>query len=212
MFYKFIPNSIDFSILEPLTQEYVLKMQVVYRKGFESIIKRCLEMKKFDDRISSVGAITLIDDMDYNVYHKFSTLGSSYIFIRNNFHIERLTQDELGELKRMCDENGEVSSDFIMRTYQRVLGEEGDFACYGTPLPQNMLPSRSIVIEFAYDAKKTSFTLEENLKVAFAEVFLEISEILKTQFDMPCSMLIWNGFDNILKPFPFKTSELPNIE
>ena len=71
--------------------------------------------------------IPRIKDKEYNFYHLSSNLNSNYIYLRNNIHIENLTNEEILYLVN----NDNFSDDFIINTYQRVLYEEGDATYFG---------------------------------------------------------------------------------
>ena len=80
MQYKYIPNSIK--IIDNISYDDFLKLQIKYRESLEALIKKYVSFEEVDKIIENLNfSIPLIQDQEYNFYHKFSTLGSKYVFI-----------------------------------------------------------------------------------------------------------------------------------
>ena len=202
MKYKYIPDSININILEQkdLSYEKILELQIKYRESFENIIKEYIDFKDIDNLIEDLPFnIPLINDTEYNFYHKFSTLGSKYVFIRNNIHIERLEENELQIVINAINNNTLLDKQFVLDTISKVMFEEGNTACYGTALPENMIKAKSITFEFAYEDYKCDIQQGRMVKEKFSKVFKYILEKLGNYLNVEYSIIIFNGFDNIYK-------------
>ena len=154
---KFFPESYNFKLMNEkgLNKELFFKLQIKYKNDFEKLLMKIIDFKKLDDYINSYGYnIPFVDDFDYNFYHKYSVLGSKYIFFRNNIHIENLSTDEITVLHDCLEKNKDLDINFLIATFKKVIYEEGDAAMYGLSTPSNIVPSKSLVFEFAYDQKK----------------------------------------------------------
>ena len=95
---KFFPESYNFKLMveKGLNKELFFKLQIKYKNDFEKLLMKIIDFKKIDDYINGYGYnIPFVDDFDYNFYHKYSVLGSKYIFFRNNIHIENLSLEEI---------------------------------------------------------------------------------------------------------------------
>ena len=156
MNYEFIPNKvmINNEILKNNKDEF-LKLQIRYKQAFEGLLKKIVNFEDFDTWIKcNINELPTVDDKKVNFYRKFSILNSEYIYLRNNIHIERLSINELNELKNS------ISEEFLLRTYKKVLFEDGNYTFIGYVTDEDMVMSKSIVFEVAFDAKKCD-TLEE---------------------------------------------------
>ena len=148
----YIPDSYDYKKLEEMgiSDEEFLNLQVKYREGFETYLKDLIDFNEINSYILTKGELPKVDDEDRNFYHKYSTLGSNYIFLRSNVHIERLTPEEINILKL------NPTSEFYQKTYDRVLFEttEEINIMIGSAIPEHIVKGRSIIIEFSHDMKK----------------------------------------------------------
>ena len=148
----YIPDSYDYKKLEEMgiSSEEFLNLQVKYREGFETYLKDLIDFNEINSYILTKGELPKVDDEDRNFYHKYSTLGSNYIFLRSNVHIERLTPEEINILKL------NPTSEFYQKTYDRVLFETTEEVniMIGSAIPEHIVKGRSIIIEFSHDMKK----------------------------------------------------------
>ena len=148
----YIPDSYDYKKLKEMgiSDEEFLNLQVKYREGFETYLKDLIDFNEINSYILTKGELPKVDDEDRNFYHKYSTLGSNYIFLRSNVHIERLTPEEINILKL------NPTSEFYQNTYDRVLFETPEEVniMIGSAIPEHIVKGRSIIIEFSHDMKK----------------------------------------------------------
>ena len=151
MNYKFIPDSIKIDNSIPLNYslDEFLELQIFYKQSFEKILTDIVDFAYFDNWVkNNINDLPIVNDKEANFYRKFSTLNSDYIYLRNNIHIEKLDFKELNELR------SNVNKDFLLRTYKKVLFEGGNYTFFGSATDMNLVASKSLVFEFAFDAKE----------------------------------------------------------
>lgn len=193
MEYKFIPDTFDYEIIKHKFGSFdrFTTSQILYKQRFEKILASLLDIDKLQ-ALADV-EIPVIEDSNANFYRKFSMFNDPYIYVRNNYNVERLTTEEISVLENST----EISRDFLMRTFEKVMYEEGDFTFYGTPRRETECPSKSIVFEFAYDQVKC--TSIEQLMII--EVIIEKRETMisdKMQnINIPCSFVVYKGIPKI---------------
>ena len=146
----FIPDTIDYSKAYSLgfDDEQFLSLQVKYKQLFERMVISQIDFSSVEQRLHD-SHYPIVNDNDYNFYRKYSTLGSNYIYFRNNIHIERLTEEEIKELTSET-----INMDFLRNTYEKVLYEDGDITFLGDPSDSTRVPSKSIILELAVDFKE----------------------------------------------------------
>ena len=151
MNYKFIPDSIKIDDSIPLNYslDEFLELQISYKQSFEKILTDIVDFAYFDNWVkNTINDLPIVNDKESNFYRKLSTLNSDYIYLRNNIHIEKLDFKELNELR------SNVNKDFLLRTYKKVLFEGGNYTFFGSATDMNLVASKSLVFEFAFDAKE----------------------------------------------------------
>ena len=182
MLYQYSPSSYyerDMNKLTLSDQEFV-DCQVKYRAAIEKKLKEKINFQEIDREMEE-HQVPIINDMDYNFYHKFSTLDSKYVFLRNNYHIERLAPEDLKYLQACLKNNQELSDEFLKRTFETVLYETGDLAMLGVPLDENMEVFMYILSYY-----------DEQLK---SKLMGEIEKL----FQVPISIHLYNGYGDVFK-------------
>ena len=182
MLYQYSPSSYyerDMNKLTLSDQEFV-DCQVKYRAAIEKKLKEKINFQEIDREMEE-HQVPIINDMDYNFYHKFSTLDSKYVFLRNNYHIERLAPEDLEYLQACLKNNQELSDEFLKRTFETVLYETGDLAMLGVPLDENMEVFMYILSYY-----------DEQLK---SKLMGEIEKL----FQVPTSIHLYDGYGDVLK-------------
>ena len=133
MIYKFIPNSYNYnsiSELEGLGFD-ILKLQVYYKQCLERVLNSIFNFSNIDKYIGGLNfPVPIINDKEYNFYRKYSILGSKYVYLRNNIHLERLTKEELSLIKESFYNKKLLDIDFIYKTLGKVLFEDGDYTFF----------------------------------------------------------------------------------
>lgn len=194
MKYKFIPgiNEVNLPIID---WEKFLDLQVKYRESFEKMLMRYVNFQGIDEYIKSFGVLVpIIEDFDYNFYHKFSYLGSQYIFLRNNIHIERLSVKDQQMIVEAINKTEVLDDDFLIRTYQTVLFEKGDNVFLGVPRDETRVNSQSLFFEFAYDEKRCD-TLKQiyGIRDIALNTLNFLKEALNAQFDVLISLYVYGA-------------------
>lgn len=199
MKYKFYPNTYDYSKIKVIGEKEFLSLMIKYRNDFELFLSRIINFKSIDAFIYSLGgSIPAVNDIEYNFYHKYSSLGSNYIFLRNNIHIENLSDEEINVIRSAIYNKKVLDNEFLMNTYKRVLYEDGDYTMFGIPMKKNMVPSKAVVFELSYDQKK--LTQVSQLKVidkAKEMVDNFIKEEIKKRLDTDIYLLVYNAIPDI---------------
>ncbi len=194
MSYKYIPETINFKLYTEKYKDYdsFLQDQILYRQIFEEYLRTKVSFEEIDKYIETNNiSIPLIEDKDINFYHKFSHLGSNYLFLRNNIHVEKLNPEEIIELHNLKN-----PEQFILKTYEKVLYEDGDFVFAGVPMDETLVASKSIFFEFAFQLAKIEDikTLKEIKKIE-----TKILAFLKTNLDFnQIGLIEYNGMSKYL--------------
>lgn len=97
---EYLPDTYDKKRIEEngWTEEQFLSLQEKYRTDFIHDLLDTIDIDKIKSIITSCpSTIPVIEDQEYNFYHR-SAIIDKYLYVRNNIHIERLSQEELEEL------------------------------------------------------------------------------------------------------------------
>ncbi len=198
MKYNYIPDSYNRKELEKKfkSEDEFISIQILYRHGLEDLIKKFINFQKLDEYIMLKKVIVpKVDDKAYNFYHKYSSLGSDYLFLRNNFHVENLTAEEIESIKNGTELN---NVDFFIRTLARVIFEAGDFTFFGPPSNSTEVNSKSVVFEFAYDQTEcTDIKQLKDIEQIAAEVFKQVEEYMSRFFNLPVSFLVYKSIPDL---------------
>ena len=196
MKYKYVPDTYDYSIIDKrFEDEEFVELQNKYREFIEKLLKHYIDFKDIDNKIGQVMKVPKKEDLEYNFYHKFSSLNSDYIYLRNNYHIENLNDDEIEVLK-----NNKIDYEFLNKTINRVINEEGDMTFYGSPVPKYLVDTKGLVFEFAYDQLQLLEVKElQNIEKIISVIDKYLKDNLKA-LNIPISMITYNGINDIDKP------------
>ena len=174
-----------------------LELQFKYREGFSKYLSSIFNFNTIDEEISKYGVdIPTIEDNDYNFYHKNSKLGSNYLYLRNNIHIERLSDEEL---KRLLDDD-QTDLSLYVDTFEKVLYEDGDLVSYGIyPNDMNTKSAKALVFEFAYDQRKLK-SVDEIVKIkhCYDDIFSFINDKLNEK-NINSDFLVYRCIPEIFK-------------
>lgn len=196
MNYIFVPSINDKNTLN-IPRDELLNYRIAYKQLAEKIISSIINFSIIDEYISNNNYdVPAVSDFDYNFYHKFSSLGSKYMFLRNNIHIERLTADEIKELIN------NPTRDFFQKTYRKVLfeSENNSNTFFGSPRPKTEVKANSLVFEFAYDMKKTNSMNQINQIDALVIEFKKFVEEISQKIGVETSFLEYNAIPDIFLP------------
>lgn len=183
-------------------------LQIQYRNGFIKYLSKYINFDEINDMINELDNIPVVNDMHYNFYHMNSLLDNKYLYLRNNIHIEKLSDDDLNLLDNI-DFLDTVSDDYFKRTYESVLFEDGENISYEEyPNETNIKKSKSIVFEFAYDQKKCeSIEQLKNIRKLIDMIFRKIQVALEKE-NINCDFLVYNAIPEI---FSLEELEKENI-
>ena len=186
---KYIP---DTCVTDPrLDEEMYLILQVKYRNGFIKYLSSFVDFNKIYNDLKNSN-IPVIEDKEYNFYHNDYLIDTDYLFIRNNIHKKKLSNEDLSYLNSLENTNFENNS-FYNRTYKTVMFENVDYASFGLfPNDSNVKNAKSIIFEFAYDQKKCEDLNQLNyINDTIKKVFKEIKESMK-EADIECDFITYN--------------------
>jgi len=102
-----------------LTDKY-LKMQAVYKAAFYSYLDNIVNFKLYEETLDETGYVFVTREGNRrSSYHHFGSYDARFIFLRNNFYIERLSKDEIELLNAAPD--AESLYDLVERTYKDII-------------------------------------------------------------------------------------------
>ena len=191
MDYDYIPDTFDdISIIKKFgSKQNFLEAQIKYKRAFESFLLPYLNVTRIREVLATADVeIPQIEDSVSNFYRCYSALETPYIYVRNNYHVENLSSEELQVLE------SEPSREFFESTYPKVLFEKGDMVFYGTPLVENEVPAHSITFEFAYDQVRCQ-SIDQLKKIE--EIIKECQKIISSNMQekakIPASFVTYDG-------------------
>ena len=178
-------------------EEYII-LKKTYKQLFEIYLQSKIDLKLYDNKIKN-------SDLDFGQGHPVKInlindlgeyLGLNYIFIINDFFVEKLSINDLNELRRVYQEKkyNLNTKKMIERTYKDVLNNNfvnGEFKdvpfnrCYGPMVPKNFALSDSLVIKIIFGKNIKQYNDDEYLAKAKAKTnFLNIlSNELKKEIE-----------------------------
>lgn len=168
-------------------EEYgVLKK--IYKQLFEIYLQNKIDLKLYDNKIKN-------SDLDFGKGHPTKSnlindlgeyLGLNYIYIINDFFIEKLRINDLNELRKVYQEKkyNINTIKMIEKTYKEVLNNNfvnGKYVnepfnrCYGPVIPKNFALSDSLVMKIIFGKNTKQYDDTEYLVNAKAKTsFLNI--------------------------------------
>ena len=209
MKYQYLPDSYNWELLDKkgINIDEFLRLQKKYRTGLENVLKKFIDFEEIDRKIEQDGLdIPVVLDEEQNFYRRFSTLNSKYVFLRNNFHVENLTKEEIEKLAN----DQEVSIEFLNQTLSRVIFEEGDYTLFGPSSKKELVNSKSIIFEFAFDQKKCKeFEQLMRIENTYENIFDKLEESLKPNLNMPISFHVYRAIPDL---FSSKKQEVNQVK
>ncbi len=200
--YKYIPDSYDYEseIIKGMSYDMFLNIQIKYRESLENILKKYVDFIKLDDNINNLTfPVPILNDLDYNFYHKYSTLESKYIFLRNNIHVERLDKTDISMINGYIIDKELLPENYILSTLDKVIFENGNETFFGTPIDSNKVSSQSLVFEFAYNDRECTVEEGKIIREIYNKIFAILKSNLENNMNIKISTIVNEGFDNSLK-------------
>lgn len=125
---RFAPISFDFESArnlgligkgDALTERY-LTAQAIYKAAFYSFLDKTADISQYEKMLDDSGYVfTPVEPGEQNVYQRYGSYGSRFIYLRNNFHIERLGAADLSLLDA-ADDDGALAG-LAERTFKDVI-------------------------------------------------------------------------------------------
>lgn len=197
MEYNYIPDTYNYELVKEKfgDNNQFLQCQILYKKHFESFLYKHINFNQIEEYIHSMDFdIPRIKDEDYNFYHKFSNIGSNYIYVRNNYHVENLTNEEIQKLLQSSNLNDK----YFYNTFEKVLFEKGTSTFMGVPMNETSVNSKSIVFEFAFNQNDCTTVEQLNkIKKVSKECFKIIDLCMKERLNIRGSYLIYNAIPDL---------------
>lgn len=168
-------------------EEYGI-LKKTYKQLFEIYLQNKIDLKLYDNKIKN-------SDLDFGKGHPTKSnlindlgeyLGLNYIYIINDFFIEKLSINDLNELRKVYQEKkyNINTIKMIEKTYKEVLNNNfvnGKYVnepfnrCYGPVIPKNFALSDSLVIKIIFGKNMKQYNDDEYLANAKAKTnFLNI--------------------------------------
>lgn len=168
-------------------EEYGI-LKKTYKQLFEIYLQNKIDLKLYDNKIKN-------SDLDFGKGYPTKSnlindlgeyLGLDYIYIINDFFIEKLSINDLNELRKVYQEKkyNINTIKMIEKTYKEVLNNNfvnGKYVnepfnrCYGPVIPKNFALSDSLVIKIIFGKNTKQYDDEEYLVNAKAKTnFLNI--------------------------------------
>lgn len=168
-------------------EEYGI-LKKTYKQLFEIYLQNKVDLKLYDNKIKN-------SDLDFGKGHPTKSnlindlgeyLGLNYIYIINDFFIEKLSINDLNELRKVYQEKkyNINTIKMIEKTYKEVLNNNfvnGKYVnepfnrCYGPVIPKNFALSDSLVIKIIFGKNMKQYDDTEYLVNAKAKTnFLNI--------------------------------------
>lgn len=197
MKYIYIPNSFNKDHIESKfnSEEEFLECQIKYRKLFEEKLCEYIDFQKLDQLIKEQNIeVPMVEDNEYNFYHKYSYIGSKYIFIRNNYHVENLSNEEIRAILELDKWDNTTFND----TIRKCLYEEGTETFFGVAMDELLVKSDSLVFEFSYDQKKcTNMEQLNKIKLIIDTCFNMIKSSIENIVNSKCSFIVYNAIPDL---------------
>lgn len=144
-------------------REKYFEMQALYRKGLDIFLDEELQLTAIDKELS-LDKLGITECKDKDLYRKYSTLNTTYVYLRNYVHIERLSDKQIEFLYgRITECNEEIDQELynlVKNTFEDVLIY--DFSekkielfrdCVNAIPPYANVNSNSLIIMISYDIK-----------------------------------------------------------
>lgn len=185
-------------------------LENTYKYLFEAYMVSKLNIKLYDDKIrkSDLGFIIPIVTKDQLKSGLIEYLNTKYIYLINNFYIEKLDLIDIEKLNNFANGKENLNDElmnFVERTYKDVITKNFiddryvDYKfeiCYGNAIPEEFASNDSIVFKIFYAKGPKILDGEEYAKnmldqISFLDsVKLEMEKEISTKLNIPCKVLV----------------------
>ncbi len=171
-----------------------MELSNLYKSIFADFLLSKISLKKYDDEISNSSLDFYKPNLENPTFNELDEYnGLNYIYILNNFYVEKLSKQDIEIFKNSLindDINSEKLTCIVEKTYKEIvkldcLGmEDQQFnLCYGPSAPFNFAKNDALVLKIYYGITEHNEEKEEALE-RFKKIdnFIdELSKQLKTE-------------------------------
>ena len=153
------PNLVNYELIkekgfgEDKPNEEYFELLNRYIKLFGQYLMEILPLEQIDTNMKNhESKFVPVKDEDKDFYQITSPLSLEYIYLRNNFYIEKLSKEDLDILRTKDSLDGETR-EFIKRTYLNVINpyEDKEVIFYGPENSRHLCDSTDVVLGIRYD-------------------------------------------------------------
>jgi hypothetical protein len=184
-----------------LSWEYLI-LQSGYRAAFNEFLNDACDLESYEKELSENEKYDfVVETLFSTVYSRIGSFGRDYIFLRNDFNIEVLEDEDFRLLKSSCDRSSimytEEVREMVERTYRDVIRVEYtpgqapfDVIYDGETLSPFFAPNDAVVLGIWYTVEHAEDgslahpeeqpEMEEYLEAMRREMQRDMGEILKT--------------------------------
>ena len=195
--------------LDPQNQKLFLDLWSKYYSFLLEYINRKVNLNKYDKEMESLNKVPAEEK---DIYQSLAEeKGLSYIYVRNNVHVERLSSEEIEVLNNNNEYNEEVEK-LIASTYGRLIvenhGEPGTTINFGPPVENFLIPNNVLVVGIRYDLRGSGENEEEDNKkeTIFNDVRYNLAKSLNETLEYPTYVIQYDEFS--VKPLKKNPSNL----
>lgn len=184
-----------------------------YKKIFGTILERKLNLSKYDNQIKKANLIFKpVKEYDKDMYQNTSLLGLDYIYIRNNFYVERLPEEVLRLFEDLNKSKEEIKElvKIVFDTYPTVIKEDRKDDCmvaYGPFTSYFFAHCDSVVLGIRrdkWDRENVPEDKKDDIYFEQEDYFREIIKDMKKDFEgklsVPISVFQYNESDVLYYP------------
>ena len=145
-----------FSNLSGSQKEEYLKLYEYYNRALVKYLCLKADLQRYDDTLKSLSInIKKVDENDMDIYQLLSSQQLTFLYIRNNLYLDRLTPDELTFLKEkmLTQQMDNEVMDFIAKTFKKVIASNDKMShtFYGPEEYPFVAPVNALVIGMRFD-------------------------------------------------------------
>ena len=109
---------------ETMQENEKMDVEMIYRRSLGNYLKEQLDLKEFDNRVAGLGCVPV--DPEYrSEYQNKGDMGLTYIYLRNELHLERLSTEDMQLLEESIESTAEEAEDLVtemvVRTFENCL-------------------------------------------------------------------------------------------
>lgn len=203
------PNLINYELLleknlgHEVPNEKYFQLLNLYKLYFEQYLKELLPLNLIDENMKKSDlSYTKVNDDDMDFYQSTSNMDLSYIYLRNNFYVEKLSNEDIEFVLGQKEYNDEVK-EFIRRTYKNVINpyDEDRLIFYGPENQIHMCNSSDVVLGIRYNEFEQGTLSDSEFEERFfkqKQLINQLSSVLEiageSQFNMSIRCIQYNEF------------------